>query len=216
MKKLLVLSFCFINVILYAQEETQTSKSAKWKIGILGGANFADASGLSTVFEYKTNYLLKNLYTKISIGYSNVTNDEYIEAKGYNERADMQRYYYVTYSYDINSSNYNTIPISLGAEYYLTQGDISPYGIFEMGVNAYWKNSRKTSNYMTRDTYADFEEIPDEYRNPRFGEKSSFRLAFGAGSNINLFSNFNLDVRYIFQVSRTIGNYHQLLAGIVI
>ncbi|HEX3072059.1 MAG TPA: hypothetical protein VHP30_00465, partial [Ignavibacteriales bacterium] len=117
MKHLIVLSLALIlSADLFAQEIETGTKTKNWKLGVLGGAAFSDVAGPSALVEFKTNYLLENLFSKISVGYAYVTSDELIHRRGYEDKSYSVHYpdghydfykSYETYDYDITQSKYN-------------------------------------------------------------------------------------------------------------
>lgn len=224
MKHLIVLSLALIlSADLFAQEIETGTKTKNWKLGVLGGAAFSDVAGPSALVEFKTNYLLENLFSKISVGYAYVTSDELIHRRGYEDKSYSVHYpdghydfykSYETYDYDITQSKYNNVPVTIGFEYYFPQNGFAPYALCEFGLNLHYVDVRERKNYTTA-LYNSLEEVPQRYKEFGSEHRTSLRFTLGAGTNIDLFPGLSLDVRGFYQLSDVIGNNAQFLAGLV-
>ena len=216
MKTLIVLFFYFFNFSLYAQEIEQQKAFLNFKFGALAGVNVSTLSGGSVLIEAKNN-LSSNLNIKLSAGYSTINKKEGYEVKTY-QYVNFDNYQkYTTRSYNVDEINYDVFPISLGLEYFFLKDKFSPYSLFEIGYNFYsYHTTNSNGKIGFEGTYDTFDELPSEYKNepPVISEEDSYRIALGVGTNYKLSSVINLDVRYVYQINKSLVNTSQFLVGI--
>ena len=216
MKKIIVLFIVLFNLSLFSQEVEKLKMFSTFNLGVLAGVNFSNLAGGSFIMEGKTN-ITKNLNIKISFGYSNINKKEGYLVKSYEYVHFDSIKEYQTSSYNVDKILYDVIPISLGLEYFFLRNSFSPYCLFEFGYN-YYSFHTQISNGKSgfAGTFNTYDELPSEYKNkpPVISEATSYRLAFGIGTNYKLSSNINLDIRYLFQSNKYILNTHQVLIGL--
>ena len=216
MKTLIILCLSFFSISLYAQNVEQQKAFSNFKLGALGGLNIATLSGGSFLIEAKNN-LSSNLNIKLSAGYSTINKKEGYEVKTY-QYVNFDNYQkYSTESYNVDEINFDVFPISFGLEYFFLKENFSPYSFFEIGYNFYsYHTTISNSKIGFEGVYDTFNELPSEYKNksPFISEEDSYRIALGIGTNYKLSSVINLDVRYVYQINKSLVNTSQFLVGI--
>ena len=216
MKTLIVLFLSFLSLNLLAQDEVQQKMFSNFKLGALAGINVSELTGSSIIIEAKNN-LFTNLNLKLSAGYSTLNKKEGYNVKTY-RYVNFDNYQkYSTESYDLNEINYDVFPISVGLEYFFLKDNFSPYSVFEIGYNLYsYKTTISNSKSGFGGVYDTFEELPTEYKSkaPAIPDDNSYRIALGVGTNYRLSSAINLDVRYVYQINKSLVNTNQFLVGI--
>ncbi|MDP3442484.1 MAG: outer membrane beta-barrel protein [Ignavibacteria bacterium] len=217
MKKLFVLFILLMFGKLVAQDLELQSMFSKVYFGVLGGTSFKTlpTAGTSISFEVKSN-ITTSINAKISLGYSTLYDDNSYEIKSYRFVSFDNYSKYHTKLFAVDRVKYTIIPVTLGAEYFITKTKISPFALFEVGYNF----SSSVAEGMTYDGIAGafdtIGEIPTEYRNtaPALDDGSSFSIGVGVGARYMLTDRMGLNIRYIYRYNDSIVNNNQLLIGL--
>jgi opacity protein-like surface antigen len=217
MKKLLVFFIVLMFGNLVAQDFEPQSMLSKVYFGVLGGTNFntLPTAGTSIGFEVKSN-ITTSINAKISLGYSTLYDDNSYEIRSYRFVSFDNYSKYHTKLFAVDRVKYTIIPVTLGAEYFITKTKISPFALFEIGYNF----SSSVAEGMTYDGIAGafdtIGEIPTEYRNTAaaLDDGSSFSIGVGVGARYMLTDRMGLNIRYIYRYNDSIVNNNQLLIGL--
>ncbi len=216
MKGLIVLLTVFsLCTFLYPQESQMTERPSKFKVGVLGGVDFAGASGPSVIFEGKKE-LTDHLNLMFSLGYTVAYQDILRTVKAYRFQDFPGFPKYLTEDYTIHEIMDRIIPFSTGLEYVFNKTKSSPYALIEGSYNIY--DARFETSPITTGAggyYGSYDAIPAAYQNtiPPVPGAGSFGLTLGAGLRFNLSGFFDLDLRYMYQFNSTITNLHRLMLG---
>ena len=215
MKKSFVLLVLFMVGNLVAQDFKTQSMFSKTYFGVLVGTNFntLPAAGVLINFEVKSN-IASNLNAKLSLGYSTLYDDNSYDLKYYRYSDFSSKYH--TRLLAVDRVKYTIIPVTLGAEYFITRTKLSPFALFEFGYNF----SSSVAEGITHDgisgIYDTVNEIPEEYRKTptALDDGSSFSLGVGVGAIYKLTDRMDLNVRYIYRYNDSMVNNNQLLFGV--
>jgi hypothetical protein len=208
----------YINIPAQQQTKEQVLQWVSW--GVFAGPDFTSAPGASySILLEGRARIIPRVNLKISCGYSSLNQDKNLSVKTYWLPKINNVTYYQTHSYDIEVNNYMIFPFSAGLEYYIAEGGISPYLMFEIGNNIYSTGVSYSNNvYGSLQEYTGSDDVPAEYRSGRriiLGRRS-FRTAIGLGTKIKLYGPLNFEVRYLYNVNTAIINSHRLLMGLSI
>jgi len=164
------------------------------------------------MFEGKT-HLSDNALLKLSFGYTNLSSANKYEVKSYTKSSIDGSETFYQISYDVEKTEYEIIPLSIGVQYNIEYGKFTPYIYSDFGYNLIHPTVHKseTSFYGQFNFY---NELPVEHRYKDDLPLSSFKLAIGFGINYPLSSVFGLDIRYLNQIDSEIINSQQLLVRI--
>lgn len=217
MKKSFVLFVLLMFGNLAAQDLEPQPMFSKIYFGVLGGTSFntLPTAGASINFEVKTN-ITTNLNAKFSLGYSTLYDDNSYELRSYRFVSFDNYSKYHTRLFAVDRVKYTIIPVTLGAEYFITKTKLSPFALFEVGYNF----SSSVAEGMTYDgiagTFDTIAEIPTEYRKraPALDDGSSFSIGVGVGARYMLTDRMDLNIRYIYRYNDSIVNNNQLLFGL--
>ena len=217
MKKSFVLFVLFFFGNLAAQDLKPQSIFSNVYFGVLGGTSFSTlpTAGATINFEVKSN-VTSNLNAKLSLGYSTLYNDNSYEIRSYRFVSFDNYSKYHTKLFAVDRVKYTIIPVTLGAEYFITKTKLSPFALFEVGYNF----SSSVAEGITYDgiagTFDTVGEIPTEYRKtaPALDGGSSFSIGVGVGTRFMLTDRMDLNIRYIYRYNYSIVNNNQLLVGL--
>ena len=216
MKNLICLFVILFCTNLFSQETERNTPFTNFKLGFLAGINISKLTGGSVLIEGKIN-LTSHINAKVFAGYSNIIKQEGYNVKTYGFNNLASSLNYSTVSYNVDRIDYDVFPLGIGFEYLITENSFSPYAILEAGYN-YYSYHVQQSNYNVgfAGYYNTFDEIPSEYKNkpPANSNANSYLLGLGIGTNYKLSSVINLDIRYVYQVNKSIVNTNQILIGI--
>ena len=128
MKTTSVLLFILLCVTVSAQEGVKPAPFSSFNFGVSAGPNFTfpTQTGYLVQFEAGTSIASK-LGVKIAVGLSSVFDDKSEHVKTYNRVKVNQDTKYQTYSYQIDKYEYAVFPLSIGLDYRIIEGDITPY-----------------------------------------------------------------------------------------
>lgn len=215
MKKLIFLFLIFSLHIIFAQGTQSSKMFSGFYFSVLGGLNFNSVPtiGGSLQIEGKTNITSK-IHLKISTGFSSIFNDKEYLIKSYRYFNIEGTEGYQLKTYSINQIQYSVILLNIGIEYFFTEDNFSPLGIFEIGHNFYSREEQILSS-ASGTVYYDKSDIPIEYLNsaPRTLNETSFGLGLGGGIRYKISASFELSVRYMYRYYDSIINVNQLLVG---
>lgn len=203
--------------LIVAQSVNESSLFTKTEFGFYGGVTTSNSSslGASANVDFKTD-LASNLNLKLSVAYYKVDVDYFKNVKQSGSSEIQGEEYFFATEYDIDGRKYQSIPISLGLQYFLNRSILSPYIIAEAGYNII--DAKATINNHKTWSYRTLEEIPEEYKQEYSVDPlplSSYRFGIGIGAIYPLSSVFNLDLRYLYNFDTEIVNTHQVLVGFV-
>jgi hypothetical protein len=209
MKKLYFMFFIVSN-ILFSQNLVNNSL---YEFNLLGGFDtekFSDFGG--ALYLEGSKNITNHLYAKLSVGYlkSISTNKYNIKTYKYVSIEDYEKYH--TISYNVKKTEYQSIPFSIGLEYYIQKQKISPYLFFNINYSFIDPLIFNTPERLLT-IYATESEIPQEYKKVKFLPNNSYGISFGLGSKYQIFSKFQLNIRYLYNIDSEIINTHQLLFG---
>jgi hypothetical protein len=220
MKKSIFFLIILFSLNVFAQGTNKSAAFSKFHFGLYGGPNFT--------FPLQTGYLLQleagtnissRINIKASIGFSSLFENKDNNITTYHCFILNQTEYYRSEFYKIDKYEYAILPLSLGLEYSLTEGEYSPYLICEGGYNIYSVEVRKSGQISgAAGTFGSLNQLPAQYRNepPRVPDDTSFRIGFGLGTRISIAKGINLELKYLYNINTSLINCHQLLAGISI
>ena len=215
MKNLICLFIILFCTSLFSQENDNNKLFSNFKLGFLAGVNLTKYAGGSVLIEGKTN-LTSRINVKAIAGYSKV-----IKKEGYNVKTNgpidingSQKY--VTGSYNVDRIDYDVFQIAAGFEYFIMKDRLSPYLISEAGYNYYSFHTQESNIYTYGTYYNTYDDVPTEYKNkpPAISNEASYLFGLGIGTNYNISSTINLDIRYIYQFNKNIVNTNQILVGL--
>lgn len=217
MKRTSIFLILLLYVNITAQQQTKEPILRWFSGGVFAGPDFTSAAktGYSVSIEGRVR-IIPRVNLKISLGYSLLNQDENISVQTYFLQKKDGVTHYQTQSYDMEINNYKIFPFSAGLEYSISDGNISPYLVFEIGTNIYSTGVSYSNCVLgSLQEYTDSEDIPARYRNGRhivLGQ-SSVRTAMGFGTKIKLYGDLNFEVRYLYNINSNIINNHQILVG---
>jgi hypothetical protein len=209
-----ILIFIFLTISLFAQDSVQEKMFSNINFNISVGPNFntIPTAGTSINFALTTN-IISNLNAKFSLGYSILYNNDSYQTKSYGYSDVINKYY--TQLFAIDRIKYTIIPINIGAEYNLFEGNLFPFIEFMLGYNISSSLSEGRSFQNIVGMYDRVIDIPIEYRKlPQpLDDGSSFTAGIGIGVKYKIASRMDLNFRYIYHYNKAILNYNQLLFG---
>jgi len=214
MKKYFVLFMLVLTPILFAQDFDNNSMFSKFYFSVLGGTNFntLSAAGTAISFEVKSN-ITSNINAKLSIGYSTLyDNNSYnLRYYGYSDFTSK----YDTRLLAVDRVKYTIIPVTLGAEYFISKTKLAPFGLFEFGYNFSSSVTEGITHYGIAGTFDKVNEIPEEYRQtaPALDDGSSFSFGVGVGLRYMLTDRMDINIRYVYHSNEAIINNNQVLIG---
>ncbi len=215
MKNILIVFLIFVNSFLFAQNVEKSTFFTSSEFGIYGGLNFNTLSHIygSFYFEGRTN-LTSNINLKLSAGYYKIFSFESytVDSYEYVHIGDYSKYNTITYN--VLRTEYQVIPISIGAQYNFIHNISTYYAFFDVSYNFIDPLTYQTPAVTTGE-YNSISDIPGKYKIESNLPNNSYGLAFGAGAMYKLFSSFSIDIRYLFKYDSEIVNTHQLLIGFV-
>lgn len=211
-KLFFILFFISINV-LFAQGNKSFSSI---DFGVYGGINFYHTNEMRGDFlvEFKSN-LFKSTNLQVSAGYLRSVQPNFSSVSKYSQNTiDTTPRFFAT-KYDIINKHYDIFPVSLGVQFIVYEGSISPY----ISINAVYNfmNSFIETSPPKVWSYNSIDEIPDEFKeSPEVVElpTNSLGILFGIGANYNISGAVNFDIRYLFKYDNKIINTHHFIMGI--
>lgn len=217
MKKLFVLFVLFMFSNLSAQALEPKLMFSNVCFGVLVGSSFntIPTAGATMSIEVKSN-VTSNINAKISLGYSTLYNDNSYEIRSYRFVSFDNYSKYHTRLFMVDRVKYTIIPVTLGAEYLITEAQLSPFTLLEVGYNF----SSSIAEGITHDgiagTFDTVNEIPAAYRKtaPGLEDGSSFSIGVGIGARYKLTDRMDMNIRYIYRYNDTIVNNNQILFGL--
>jgi hypothetical protein len=218
MRRNFIFFLVLLSTSILAQQADRSVPFSKFHFGIYGGPNFTFPLEMGYLFqlEVRTN-ISSRMNVKASIGFSSIyeNKDKYITT--YYSFTNNNTEYYQPLSYKIDKYEYAVVPVSLGVEYSLMEGEYSPYLICEGGYNIYTVEVNKSGLIAAGVLYS-YEQLPAPYRNkpPQVPDDTSFRIGLGIGTRIGITKGINLELRYLYNINTSLINCHQILAGISI
>jgi opacity protein-like surface antigen len=205
---------------VFSQEIENSNHFNRFELAFLLGINISKPTGSAFLAEMKTD-IASNINAKFSIGYSLIYKSEGYEVKTFQfasfSNLAQTISYYSTYSYNLDRIRYSVIPISLGIEYFFHRDDFAPYCVVEAGYNFYEHKEEISNVRVGFKESSTIEGLPQEYQHQHIiSENSSYKLALGAGINLNLTHSVDLDIRYLYQYNSSLVNTSQILIGLVL
>lgn len=217
MKKSFVLFVLLLFGNLSAQDLKPESMFSNFYFGVLGGMSFntLPTAGTTISIEVKSN-VTSNLNAKLSLGYSTLYDNNSYEIRTYKFVSFDNYSKYHTRLFRVDRVKYTIIPVTLGAEYFITQTKLSPFTLLEVGYNFSSSLAEGIKHDGIAGTFDTVNEIPDAYRKPApaLDDGSSFSIGVGVGARYKLTDRMDLNIRYIYRYNDTIVNNNQILFGL--
>ena len=134
MKKLVIIMILVGSSISISQEKYNYFSNVHFSLH--GGLSFISVKdGWGAVRVEGKTHLSSNTLLKLSLGYTNLTSNNKYEVKTYSKSNINNSPLYSIVSYEVEKTDYEIIPISIGTQYNINYGKITPYLVAEIGYN---------------------------------------------------------------------------------
>lgn len=211
MRAIIMFVILTLSCTLFARPNSNNEK--KFEVSILGGINTTAFSTLQHAYHIEGAVkAIGDVYIYGSIGYFSSNNPDDYTVNTYEYTYIQENESYKSYSYDVVHTEYQVIPLGIGAMYNIKRDDINPYVYAGINLSYVDALTRKTGKYNINE-YNTVDQIPSEYRMKNELPTTSTSAVLGIGVKIPVINALVFNMRYNYRIESDLENSHQILIG---